>query len=439
MKNNKLHMIGHSHIDPAWLWCWQEGYHEVNATLRAALDLMEEFDDFVFVSSSVVFLTWLEESDPVMFEEIRQRVREGRWQLAGGWWVEPDCNIPCGESLVRQGLYGQRYLLERFGETANVGFNIDSFGHSAGLPQILKKSGLDYYVFMRPMAHEKDLPSHLFQWESDDGSQVLAYRVLFDYMSGTEDISSHIRRCADELQPPFDELMCFYGVGNHGGGPTRANLHSIHRADQDPDFPQVVCSSLEEYFKSLEGKGWDLPVLHSELQFHSRGCYAAHSEIKKLNREIENRLLTAEKWSVLAESINGQAYPQGLKQAWKDLLFNQAHDILPGTSHEAACQDARDTFGEARAIADRALNTAIQSFAWNVRIDKQEGVRPVVVFNPHTWQVQANVEMEADTWSAEAVLVDDNDLVIPHQEVQSTTVVEERARISFNVDLPPLG
>ena len=157
MKNKKLHMIGHAHLDPVWLWDWRDGFHVIKATFRSALDRMAEYDDFMFIASSAAVYEWVEKSDPKMFEEIKVRVQEGRWCLVGGWWVEPDCNIPCGEALVRQALYGQRYFMNKFGKIARVGFSPDSFGHNGMLPQILKKSGLDYYMFMRPMPYEKGI------------------------------------------------------------------------------------------------------------------------------------------------------------------------------------------------------------------------------------------------------------------------------------------
>ena len=156
-KSKKMYMIGNSHIDPVWLWNWQEGFQEIKATFRSALDRMKEFDDFIFTCSAASYYEWVEQNDPEMFKEIRARVAEGRWVLAGGWWIQPDCNAGCGESFVRQGLYGQRYFLEKFGKTATFGYNVDSFGHNGMLPQILKKSGMDGYVFMRPGRHEKHL------------------------------------------------------------------------------------------------------------------------------------------------------------------------------------------------------------------------------------------------------------------------------------------
>ena len=161
-----LHMIGNAHLDPVWLWPWQEGYQEARATFWSAIHRMDEYPDFVFTCDQVVLLTWVEECDPELFARIKERIADGRWQMVGGWWVEPDCNMPGAESFVRQGLYGQRYLLEKFGIIATVGMNVDPFGHNAMLPQILRGQGMDSYCFLRPGPHESDLAPSLFWWES---------------------------------------------------------------------------------------------------------------------------------------------------------------------------------------------------------------------------------------------------------------------------------
>ena len=446
MKTRKLHMIGNAHIDPVWLWQWQEGFHEVKATFRSALDRMKEYPDFVFVASSAALYEWVEQSDPAMFAEIQQRVKEGRWGIVGGWWVEPDCNIPAGESFVRHGLYGQRYFKEKFGVIARTGFNVDSFGHAGSLPQILKKSGLDYYVFLRPMPHEKGLPSRLFRWQSDDGSNVLAFRIPFEYLSWGKDVEIHARRCADEMKEPVDEFMCFYGVGNHGGGPTIENIESIQRLDADPEFSvSLAFSTPETFFHAAETKDWPIPIVQNELQHHASGCYAAHSGIKRWNRLAENRLLAAEKMCVVATALWREEppepaifYPAEFARAWKNVLFNQFHDIMAGTSLESAYEDARDAYGEALTIANRALNQATQSIAWKVNIPIDENVRPLVVFNPLTWPVRANIELESSRLKPQMSLVDEAGNVIPHQGVQSTTTAG-RDRLCFTAELPALG
>lgn len=440
MKDKTLFMIGNAHIDPVWLWQWQEGFHEVKATFRSALDRMKECDDFIFVSSSAAFYEWVEENEPEMFEEIRQRVAEGRWRLVGGWWVQPDCNIPSGESFARQALYAQHYFKEKFNQTAEVGYNVDSFGHNGMLPQILKKSGLNYYVFMRPMPHEKGLPARLFWWESGDGSRVLAYRLPFEYCTWGKGLETHVQHCAAELKTPFDSGMCFYGVGNHGGGPTIENLESIRKMKAASEFPELVFASPEDFFRDAVEKGVPVPVVHDELQHHASGCYSAHSGVKRWNRKAENLLAAAEKWSALASWETGQPYPAAeFKRAWKNVLFNQFHDILAGTSLEEAYDDARDQYGEAMSIAARAYNNAVQSIAWRVRTEPEEGMTPIVVFNPHGWASKTGVELEFRSLREDEILLDETDRVIPVQVVQSSATAKGRSRIAFLAELPPLG
>ena len=194
----RVHMIGNAHIDPVWLWQWPEGYQEVRATFQSAVERLDDYPEYVFTCDSSLFFAWVEESDPELFARIRAHVQSGRFQVIGGWWIEPDCNIPAGESFVRQALYGQRYLKEKFGITATTGANIDSFGHNATIPQILAKSGCDSYVFLRPGLKEKELPP-LFWWESPDGSRVLAYRIPHEYCAPRDDIGEHVEKAVASL------------------------------------------------------------------------------------------------------------------------------------------------------------------------------------------------------------------------------------------------
>jgi alpha-mannosidase len=439
IQGKTLYMIGNAHIDPVWLWRWPEGFHEVKATFRSALDRMKEYEEFVFVSSSAVFFDWVEKSDPQMFDEIRQRVREGRWLIVGGWWIEPDCNLPGGESFVRQALYGQHYFKDKFGITARVGYNVDSFGHHAMLPQILRRSGLEYYIFMRPMPHEKGLPGRFFWWESDDGSRVLAFRLPYEYCTWGEGLEKHVLRCAGELKPPFEAGMCFFGVGNHGGGPTRENLDSIRSMQGDANFPRLVFGNPEHLFQSLLKRDVHIPVVHDDLQHHASGTYSVHSGIKRWNRRAENALLVAEKFSALANWITGQPYPGDLGMAWKNVLFNQFHDILAGTSLEEAYEDARDSYGEAMAIAGRSLNYAIQSLAWKIRIQPEDGMTPVTVFNPHAWTSRVPVELEFGSMGEKLTIKDETGSTRPIQEVKSQVTAKGRRRLSFVAELPPMG
>ncbi|HWJ32857.1 MAG TPA: glycoside hydrolase family 38 C-terminal domain-containing protein [Gaiellaceae bacterium] len=436
-----LHMIGNAHIDPVWLWQWPEGYQEVRATFRSAIDRLDENPDFVFTHTSVLFLQWVEESDPELFAQIRERVAEGRWQVVGGWWIEPDCNIPAGESFVRQGLYGQRWLLDRFGITATTAANLDSFGHNATLPQIFRGQGMDSYVFLRPKPDENPrVPGPLFRWEGADGSSVLAYRIPHEYCAPRDDLGDHVERSLATLPDEMDELAVFYGVGNHGGGPTKANLRSIAELDANDEQTRLELSSLRRFFDAVADE--DVPVWRGDLQYHAPGCYTTHSGIKRWNRRAENLLQRAEKWCVVADVLGVQPYPRReLTEAWQLLLFNQFHDTLAGTSIEPAYEDARDQIGHASSLASLAFNRAAQSIARRISIPYDEGTHPLVVFNPHPWRLREDVELEYNWLTSAGVrLVDADRNDVPLQLTRSlTTMSASRARLVFAVDVPPLG
>ena len=221
VRMKKMYWIGNAHLDPVWLWRWQDGYSEVLATYRSALDRMKETEDFKFTSACAVYYQWIEKSDPEMFEEIKQRVKEGRWNITGGWFLQPDCNIPAGESFARHTLISQRYFKDKFGVTATSGYNVDSFGHNASLPMILRAGGMENYVYMRPGPHEKAQDFDLFRWQSADGSAVTAFRI-HDCYNLDENQTNLEDKIREEIKKDGQPRMAFFGVGNHGGGPTAA-------------------------------------------------------------------------------------------------------------------------------------------------------------------------------------------------------------------------
>jgi len=440
LKKQKLHCIGNAHIDPVWLWRWQEGFQEVKSTFRSALDRMKEYPGFTFTASSSIFYEWVEKNNPDMFEEIKERVKEGRWEIAGGWVIEPDCNIPGGEAFVRQGLYGQRYFKRAFGKLATVGFNVDSFGHAGTLPQILAKSGLDSYVFMRPMPHEKGLPGRVFWWCSPDGTKVLTYRIPYEYCSYPGDIEKYFERLKGEFLEDTQDLALFYGVGNHGGGPTKANIESIIEVgSREQASYDVSMSTLKDFFANLRENGSEYPVVHDDLQHHASGCYSVHSQIKKYNRLSENHLLAAERFCTIAHVLKKQAYPDDFERAWKNVLFNQFHDILAGTSLVSAYEDARNAHGEAINIAETNLNYAVQAISWDIDIPQEEHMTPLVVFNPHPWSGSMPCETEVRFASNGKIkLLDDEGKPVRAQLIQSESVTGQR-RLLFTADLPAMG
>lgn len=439
MEEKELHMIGNAHLDLVWLWPLEEGMHEAKSTFRSALDRIKEYDDFVFTTSTAAVFAWIEKNDPAMFEEIREQVEKGKICLAGGWWVEPDCNIPCGESFVRQALYGQRYFKEKFGKIAKTAYNVDSFGHSGSLPQIMRKSGMTQYVMMRPMAHEKGLPSYVFTWESDDGSRVKCFRILYEYLSWGKAVDYHMERCAMEMTDSHPSIMCFYGVGNHGGGPTIENIESIQAyAKCHPEYG-VRFSTPDKYFEAVEKNGEQLPVIHGELLHHSAGCYSAHSGIKKMNRLCENNLLMAEKFSAVAQQKIGTP-SSNLEDAWKKLLLNQFHDILAGTSLRKAYEDAQYALGGVVSCAKDVIMNATQAISWNIDIPLEPECQPLVVFNPVGQAICTPVSFDLYAKDDEKFTVLDsqgNEIVC--QNGRASVLVNGRRKVSFIAPLPAFG
>ncbi len=445
-----LHAIGNAHIDPVWLWRWPEGLETVRATFQSALDRMREYPDFVFTGSSAAFYAWLADVDPGMLEEIAERVREGRWEIVGGWWIQPDANVPSGESLCRQALYGQRFFKEAFGVTATVGYNPDTFGHPGSLPQILRLAGLTRYAFLRPGPHEKDVPAPIFHWRSPDGSDVLAVRIHGAYCTGGDELAEHVVNCAKAAAPTLDNYAIFYGVGNHGGGPTKRNIESLH-ALADGEAASVRLGRLDAFFAAVDAEeagGAQVAVVPDELQHHARGCYTVHSEIKRENRRVEHLLGTAERLASVANFVAGRAYPtQDLAEAWQALLFNQFHDILAGTSLPEAYVDARDLFGYSATVASKTLHHSIQGIARQIDTRPSEDASrpdytgfaattgfPLVVFNPLPWPVTTAVEIERG--STKVTEADGTPVLA--QNVRPTTVAGQR-RACFVTDLPALG
>lgn len=442
--DRRLYMIGNAHLDPVWLWPWQEGYQEARATFGSAIDRMEEYPDFVFTCDQIVLLSWVEETDPDLFAKITERVAEGRWVNTGGWWVEPDNNMPMGESFVRQGLYGQRYLLSRFGRAATVGMNVDPFGHNAMLPQILRGQGMDCYTFMRPGPHESDLESSLFWWQAPDGSRVLAYRIPFEYCSPPGQVDGQTEKAIASLDRSVTDAMVFYGVGNHGGGPTKANIDSIHRYDRMGSFGRMIMASPRDYFDEVLARGIaaDLAVRTDDLQHHAPGCYSAHSSIKTWQRRAQHAVLTAERWAMVVAAQAGIDYPrEELERAWKQVLFNQFHDTLPGSAIESAYDDARDQLGEAAAISDRITTRAQNVIAHQVEVPYADGTQPVLVFNPHPWPVSTDVEFNYGAQRHGVHVVDQHDAPVAWQQTQTVATTSDTSRggVIFRADLPALG
>ncbi len=436
-----LHLVGNAHIDLVWLWRWQEGLQEVRATFRSALDRLAEFPAFVFTSSSAVCYEWLEQVDPDMLAEIRAQVLAGRWVLCGGWWVQPDCNIPHGESFVRQALLGQRTFMRLFGLHARVGYNVDSFGHNAALPQLLAGSGMEGYVFLRPGPHECVLPAEVFRWIGPDGSSVAAARIPDEYTVWGANLLPHVHRCVARLSEENPAGICFYGVGNHGGGPTRENIGNLEeeRLPMAEAGVSLRFSSPDQFFLDLASRGTVLPEVSGDLLMHAPGCLSVHAGVKRWNRRAEHALLDAEKWVSLAGMVFGHETPEDLNRAWRQILFNQFHDVLAGTSIEAAYEDAREQYGEACSIAARARNAALQGLLRRIGMPSRDRSVALVVFNGATEAAYGPVAFELE-WKAEtSVMRDVQGRSVPVQRIAPRSLVGGRQRFVFVPALPAFG
>ena len=400
--------VGNSHIDMAWLWPETETVEVVRNTFRTALDLMREYPDFKFTASAAQAYVWMEEKYPAIFSEIERRVKEGRWEIVGGMWVEPDLNMPDGESLVRQILYGKRYFKEKFGKDVNIGWNPDSFGYNAQLPQIYRRSGIDYFVTQKLLwvSEFTKFPYRLFWWQAPDGSRLMTY-FPSDYANAIDPVKMardsatygplmwKYNGGTDSAPSGALQMMYLYGVGDHGGGPTRVDLGTAVRW-QRPDiaYPKLEFSTATSFLSNLSKNESELnlPIWNGELYFqYHRGVQTSQSEEKRGNRKAEVALLDAERLASIG-TLFGQPYPQAdFDSSWKKVLFNQFHDILPGSGIGINYVDAARKYAEVQRFSKDTMKETLNDLASRVKTDDVS----VLVFNPLSWARTDELEFEA--------------------------------------------
>jgi len=405
MSQYTVRAVGNSHIDLAWLWPWTETVEVVRDTWTTALQLTREYPDFTYAQSSAQMYAWMEEKYPDLFHQIQQRVKEGRWEIVGGMWVEPDLNMPDGESIVRQLLVGKRYFKSRFGVDVNLGWNPDSFGYNWQLPQIYKKSGVDYFVTQKISWNETtEFPYKLFWWQSPDGSRVLTY-FPHDYdnphtpNSGIDPVTIAGDLAHYVPATKFPEVLHLYGVGDHGGGPTRAMLDDIVALRQPSvAFPKLSFSTSHAFFddlqKSVQQGELKPPVWNDELylEYH-RGCYTTQSETKKLIRRSEELLQNAEKFASLSY-LDRHVYPHHeLEDSWKKVLFDHFHDIMPGSGIAVNYLDAARNLNEVELQGEKILQDSLNEMA--AHINTQGAGVPVIIYNPLSWERTEPVVVQA--------------------------------------------
>lgn len=449
LKQFSIRAVGNAHIDMAWLWSWTETVEVVRNTFRSVLDLMREYPDFKFTMSSARAYEWIQEKYPEMFQQIQQRVKEGRWEIVGGMWVEPDLNMPAGESLVRQLLIGKRYFQKNFGVDVHVGWNPDSFGYNWQLPQIYKKSGIDYFVTQKLLwAHEfTTFPYKLFWWQSPDGSRLLTY-FPHDYGGGIDqdalgtDLAAWLPSIYGQSTANHPEMMHLYGVGDHGGGPTRTMLdHATELTRPNAIFPEFQFSTASDFFAHLEAKlpSMNVPVWNGELYFqYHRGVFTTQAETKRRIRQSESRILNSEQIASVA-TMFGMTYPSAdLELAWKNLLFDHFHDVMPGSGVAINYVEAQRNLEDVDRITSRVTDQAITEIAAHIHTEGP-GV-PLVVFNTLSWERTDVVELEAQLpEAAKAIEVTDGSGRSAESQVLSMDDDTHRVRFLLIATVPSLG
>ncbi len=437
VKQFTVYLVGNAHIDIAWLWRIYETMEVARATYATVLKNMEEYPELIYAQSQAITYEWMEKQHPEIFEKIKKMVKEGRWEIVGGMWLEPDCNLISGESWVRQILYGKRYFKEKFGVDVKVGWNIDSFGYNWNMPQIYRLSGIDYFITQKILWNDTTVfPYNIFWWEGVDGTRILSYFPPVGYTSRVRLERTVKALSTYEATTGYKKTLILYGLGDHGGGPNREILNRVRNYSKLEIAPRFVHTRALDFLKKIVKEVKDIPVWKDELylEYH-RGTYTTQAAIKKNNRRSEVELSITEKLASIA-SLFGFEYPKDkIKQAWKLVLTNQFHDILPGSGINPIYRDAIEFYKKAYKILGKVKKKA--SSALLSRIDTEVEGKPLVVFNPLSWTrtdfVQIRLDEEEGTqWCVR----DDKGNVVPSEVV----VDEDGVKIGFIAEkVPPVG
>ncbi len=432
----KIGLLGHAHLDLAWLWPVAETWEAAQRTFESVLQLQQRFPDLIFTHSSPALFAWIEVHRPDLFAAIVEKVQLGSWEIAAGLWVEPELNIIGGESIVRQILYGQRYVQAKFGHISEVAWLPDSFGFCWQLPQLLRQGGIRYFVTQKLRWNDTTkFPHELFWWEGLDGSQILS---LMSALIGQEIDPISMANYATDWQEKTNLNMALWlpGVGDHGGGPTQDMLEVAQRWQQSPFFPKLEFIQAVDYLRQLEQEGTQFPVWQDELylEFH-RGCYTTHADQKRWNRRCEQLLYQAELFASIATLLTGIAYPKAeLERAWKQVLFNQFHDILPGSGIPEVYTEANQTWQAAELTAQEILEASLNAIATEISFPSPptpEAI-PILVFNPLNWQRSEMVSVPLSSASEQGNIWDAEGMALNTQHYQ-----HQRQFIAQNI--PPVG
>lgn len=407
MKKTVIHVIPNAHLDPVWLWDFREGLNEGVATCRAMLNLLDAEPDLTFIRGEAAIYEHVRRTDPATFARIKKMIRAGRWEVVGGTWIQPDTNLLESEVLCRHYEVGLRYFREKLGVTVKSGWQADSFGHTAGLPDVLAAGGVENFAFTRPNREDFIIKTPAFWWHGRSGAKILGYRAPIGWYGCERD---EVKRRFDELVPyakksKLRNIGMFVGLGNHGGGPSRQIVADIKQwAAAHPDFA-VRFGGLNSLFAALRREiaapgAPQIDHVHGEMNYCQRGCYSAVARFKHGYRRAEHELLRGERTTALLAHA-GIAPATDLSKAWESVLFNSFHDILPGSSIERAFDEQIDEVGGLRHAVRHGAFSALNHLIGHVRIALPAGGHdhpkavPFLVWNPHLRPVQTFVEIEA--------------------------------------------
>ncbi|MEW6201985.1 MAG: glycoside hydrolase family 38 C-terminal domain-containing protein [bacterium] len=434
-------LVGYSHIDPAWLWDKKEGEHIVwKGTSEQILKLMEDFPDFIYAANQMHCYRWMETDYPDLFKRIKEKIAEGRWEPVGAEWVEPDGNLPSGESFVRQFMYGRKYSKEKFGKVSTIGWTPDSFGYNWNLPQILAKSDMRGFVTQKISWNDTTrFPHNLYWWESPDGSRVLVYFPQGGYGESVQGGTMASQLVNIKQKHGVDSNLVIFGVGDHGGGIPRDYVERAFALKDNPLYPEIEFITVEEIFDRMfeADKTLHFPTWKDELylEYH-RGTYTTQSNTKNNNRRNEHRLMNAERFSSIASFIAGVKYPfEKIEEAWKILLFNQFHDILPGSSITPVYKDADEDHGWVAKQTEEAIDAALEAIA--AQADTTGEGTPLVLFNGLSWTRDDVIEVKLSAGVAEASVFNDEGKEIAVQIIDKGD--DAKAALFAAREIPPMG
>ncbi len=409
LKEETVACIGHTHIDVAWLWTYAQTKEKAQRSFATVLKLMDEYPEYKFMSSQAVLYKYVKEEEPELFERIKQRVKEGRWEVEGAMFVEADCNLISGESMVRQIVFGKRFFKDELNTDSKILWLPDVFGYSAAMPQILRKCGVDTFVTSKISWNDHNkMPYDIFSWAGIDGSRVFTYFLTAqDKRRGEKPVRyttyvgntspAQVAGTYERLQQKelSREAILTYGFGDGGGGPTREYIEQIRRLSHGVgSVPATKQKTATEFLTGLKARAEGdkrLPSWRGELylEYH-RGTYTSIARNKKNNRRSEFALQKAEMLSVMDCTLLGGAYPEKeLNEAWEKVLLNQFHDVIPGSSIKEVYQDSDRHYAEVFALTDKIEEDVYSDIAANIKSDGG-----YAVFNPHSFIYSGAVETD---------------------------------------------